>query len=197
MVKKIENALNRRSVVKAILKDRGEKLLVTGLGSPSYDAHAAGDNVKNFYLWGAMGGAAMVGLGLAISQKEKKIMVITGDGEQLMGLGGMATIGVQNPKNLILIVLDNMHYGETGMQKSHTFYGIDLCKIALASGFKHSFEILNNDQLNEIIRFIEKNDGPIFVNIKVSDLKTSRSLPIVDGIYCKNRFRRAIGFSPL
>ena len=197
MVDKKNKYLDRRKVVKDILKDRGEALLITGLGSPSYDAHAAGDNIKNYYLWGAMGGAAMVGLGVAISQKQTKVIVLTGDGEQLMGLGSLATIGVQKPKNLTIIVLDNMHYGETGMQRSHTFYGIDLCKIAKASGFKDAISISDQDELKNLIKLIELQEGPTFVNIKVNNLETSRSLPIVDGVYGKNRFRRAVGFRPL
>jgi thiamine pyrophosphate-dependent acetolactate synthase large subunit-like protein len=118
-----EATLQRRSVVQALLHERGDALVVSGLGSPSYDVFAAGDHPGNFYLWGAMGGAALVGMGLALAQPRRPVIVITGDGEQLMGLGGLATIAVRRPPNLSIVVLDNGHYGETGMQLSHAGAG--------------------------------------------------------------------------
>src|SRR3954468_24447433 len=102
--------LARRDAVAALLEDRGDMLVVTGLGSPTYDVHAAGDHDGNYYLWGAMGGAALIGLGLAQARPDRSVLVITGDGEQLMGLGGLATIGIARPKNLVIAVLDNGHF---------------------------------------------------------------------------------------
>src|ERR671924_834260 len=128
-------ALDRRAAVTALLNDRGELLVISGLGSPTYDVHAAGDSDANYYLWGAMGAAALVGLGLAQAQPDRMVLVITGDGEQLMGLGGLATIGVAKPANLVVAVIDNEKFGETGMQESHTGHGVDLAKVALACGF--------------------------------------------------------------
>ena len=106
--------------MRALLAERDDLVVVTGLGSPSYDTMAAGDHDLNYYLWGAMGSAATVGLGLALAQPQRPVLVITGDGEQLMGLGALATIGVQRPANLTIAVLDNERYAETGMQHSHT-----------------------------------------------------------------------------
>tara|TARA_A100001015_G_scaffold316897_1_gene432376 strand:+ start:335 stop:778 length:444 start_codon:yes stop_codon:yes gene_type:complete len=134
MVNVSKRLLKRREVVKSILATRDNALVISGLGSSTYDVHAAGDNDKNFYMWGGMGGAAMIGLGLAIAQPEKNIIVFTGDGEMLMGLGSLATVSVKKPKNLLIIVLDNEHFGETGMQESHTFHKVDLVGVALASG---------------------------------------------------------------
>ncbi len=128
--------MERRAFVKRLLADRGDLLVVCGLGSPTYDVAAAGDHPLNLYLWGAMGGAAMIGLGLALARPDRRVAVLTGDGEALMGLGSLATIGVKQPANLAIVVLDNQHYGETGMQPSHTSAGIDLvarrpaCKFA-------------------------------------------------------------------
>ena len=150
MVDASKRTLNRREAVKRILNERDNYLVVSGLGSPTYDVHAAGDNDKNFYLWGGMGGAAMVGLGLAIARPEKNIIVLTGDGEQLMGMGSLATISVQNPKNLMVIVLDNEHYGETGVQESHTFHNVDLVGIAKASGCPKSLLITDQNDLNHL-----------------------------------------------
>src|SRR5262249_9636688 len=108
------SSLDRREVVAHLLRRRDGLLVVTGLGSPTYDVHAAGDHDANFYLWGAMGSAALIGLGLAQAQPDRTVVVITGDGEQLMGLGGLATIAVANPGNLAIVVIDNNHFGETG-----------------------------------------------------------------------------------
>src|SRR5207249_10301493 len=109
--------LDRRAAMRALLDRRGDMLLVTGLGSTTWDAAAVGDDERNFYLWGAMGAAAMVGLGLAIAQPARRVLVVTGDGEMLMGFGALATIGVQRPPNLAIAVLDNRHYAETGRQR--------------------------------------------------------------------------------
>src|SRR5712691_2371300 len=116
---RLANGLDRRAAMRALLDRRGDLLLVTGLGSTTYDAAAAGDDERNFYLWGAMGAAAMVGLGLAIARPDRRVLVVTGDGEMLMGLGGLATIGVERPPNLAVVVFDNASYAETGMQPSH------------------------------------------------------------------------------
>jgi len=118
--------LDRREAVAEILKRRGDALVVAGLGAPCWDTAAAGEHPLNFYTWGGMGGAAMIGLGLALAQPRRRVLVITGDGEMLMGLGALATIGVQQPRNLAVIVMDNEHYGETGMQQTHTRLGVDL-----------------------------------------------------------------------
>src|SRR5215469_2147092 len=124
------NGLSRRSAVAQILADRRDTLVVTGLGSPTYDVAAAGDHPLNFYLWGAMGSAATMGLGLALAQPRRRVLVITGDGELLMGLGALATIAAKQPANLAIAVIDNERYGETGMQASHTGVGVDLGEIA-------------------------------------------------------------------
>jgi thiamine pyrophosphate-dependent acetolactate synthase large subunit-like protein len=130
------SALDRRKVVARLLAGRSRDLLVvTGLGSPTYDVMAAGDDDRNFYLWGAMGGAAMVGLGLAKAQRDKTVLVVTGDGEAMMGLGALATIAVQKPGNLTVVVLDNGRFGETGMQASHTGLGVEIDKVAASLGF--------------------------------------------------------------
>jgi len=194
---KTNNPLKRRDVVKKIIDKRGEAKVITGLGSATYDVFDAGDSDSNFYLWGAMGGAAMTGLGLALAKPDTPVIVITGDGEQLMGMGSIASIGVQMPKNLAVIILDNGYFGETGMQKSHTSQGVDLHLIAKASNFKHSFLITCQDDFGNFISFLPPSEGPIFANIKIEPKNPPRSLPILDGVELKNRFRRSLGFDPL
>ena len=192
MVNLSKNTLNRRDVVKRILNKRANCLVVSGLGSPTYDVHAAGDNDKNFYMWGGMGGAAMVGLGLAIAQPEKIIIVITGDGEQLMGIGSLATISVKKPKNLIVVVLDNEHFGETGMQQSHTFYNVDLVGVAAAVGCPNALLIRDENDVINLLEVIRTLSCFTFAVIKVSKNTEPRSLPLVDGSEIKVRFRQSI-----
>ena len=130
--------LHRREFVKQLLVDRGDLLAICGLGSATYDVAATNDDGANFYLWGAMGSASMVGLGLALALPDRRVAVFTGDGEMLMGLGSLATIGVKQPLNLAIVVLDNRHYGETGMQPSHTNSGVSLIDVALGCRFKEA-----------------------------------------------------------
>ena len=189
--------LDRRHVVKKLVDHRGNAKIITGLGSPTYDVFDAGDSHSNFYLWGGMGGTAMIGLGLAMSIPDTPVIVITGDGEQLMGLGSLASIGVQKPNNLAIVVLDNGHFGETGMQKSHTSYGINLCKIAEASKFEFFFDVVSNNDLENLIEILPPVKGPIFANIKIKSQNPPRKLPILDGVELKNRFRKNLGVEPL
>ena len=192
MPRKPKIVLERRNAVKAILNPRGDALLVTGLGSSTYDAAAAGDHVNNFYLWGAMGGAAMIGLGLALAQPKRRVLVITGDGEMLMGLGSLATIGGQQPRNLSIIVLDNEHYGETGMQETHTRRTADLAGIAKATGFRHAATLYSPQQLKTWIPNFYRMPGPIFAAVKVTTKHVPAILPPRDGTQIRNRFREAL-----
>lgn len=189
--------MNRREAVNKLLAARNGALVVTGLGSPSYDVHAAGDMENNYYLWGAMGGAALVGLGLAQAQPDKRVMVITGDGEQLMAFGALATIAVAAPKNLDVVVLDNQHFGETGMQQSHTGRGIALDKIAAAAGFAQTAELRSLEEVDALAKtLLEQATGPRLFVLKIKAENLPRSLPPRDATYIKNRFRAHLGFSP-
>lgn len=192
MPRKQNIVLERRKAVQAILKPRGDALLVTGLGSSTYDAAAAGDHVNNFYLWGAMGGAAMLGLGLALAQPKRRVLVITGDGEMLMGLGSLATIGGQQPRNLSIIVLDNEHYAETGMQETHTRGAADLAGVARATGFRHTATLYDPRQLEAWIPKFYRTPGPVFAAVKVTSKRVPAILPPRDGTHLRNRFREAV-----
>jgi thiamine pyrophosphate-dependent acetolactate synthase large subunit-like protein len=185
-------ALDRRAVVARLLRDRADALVVTGLGGPAYDVAAAGDTPLNFYLWAAMGGAAMMGLGLARAQPGRRVAVITGDGEMLMGLGSLATIAVDAPPNLVLVVLDNEHYGETGMQPAHTGRGVDLPGIARAAGFAEATTIRTDAELEALARRLFTAPGPLFATVKVSADTPPMLLPPRDGAYLRSRFREAL-----
>jgi len=184
--------LDRRKAVADILGERGSALVVAGLGAPCWDTAAADDNPLNFYLWGGMGGAAMIGLGLALAQPKRRVLVITGDGEMLMGLGSLATIGVQQPRNLAVIVMDNERYGETGMQLTHTRLGVELAGVAKASGFTAAATVYTASQLKTWIPRFYRQRGPVFAAIKVTTQPAPMVLPVRDGPTLKNRFRHAL-----
>jgi thiamine pyrophosphate-dependent acetolactate synthase large subunit-like protein len=189
--------LQRRDAVSTLLSKREDVLVVTGLGSASYDVHAAGDRDDNYYLWGAMGGAALVGLGLAQAQPKKRVLVITGDGEQLMAFGSLATISVAKPRNLVIAVIDNGHFGETGMQMSHTGHGIEFERIAKACGFVDCATLTRIDEVEKLSRAVlEPAKGPRLYVIKVAAENPPRSLPPRDAVFVKNRFRSHLGFAP-
>lgn len=190
-------AVDRRDFVAALLAKLPDALVITGLGSPTYDVFAAGDRDRNFYLWGAMGGASIMGLGLAIARPDQQVLVITGDGEQLMGLGGLSTIGAQQPKNLTIVVLDNGHFGETGMQRSHTSLGTDLAAVARACGIGNAFRVDDMSGVDRIAEAALARGGACFAQVIVKADDLPRALPSRDGIHLKNRFRKELGLDPL
>ncbi len=163
-----ENGLDRRRAVAHLLEQLPDALVVSGLGSPTYDVYAAGGRASNFYLWGAMGGAVPMSLGLALAQPDRSVLAVTGDGEQLMGLGSLATVAASSPANLTVVVLDNGHFGETGMQASHTSLGADLAEVADRS-------------------------ATTFARVVIAQRATPRALPPRDGVANKNGFRAALG----
>jgi thiamine pyrophosphate-dependent acetolactate synthase large subunit-like protein len=184
--------LDRRAFVRELLSERNDLLVVTGLGSPTYDAAACGDHPLNFYLWGAMGSAAMIGLGLALAQPSRRVLVLTGDGEALMGMGGLATIGVKQPGNLAIVVLDNQHYGETGMQASHTRAGIDLVAVAKACRFAGGLHVSDMGKVSKARDLVHSGRGPILVQARITSDPTPRVLPTRDGHAIKLRFMEAV-----
>jgi thiamine pyrophosphate-dependent acetolactate synthase large subunit-like protein len=187
--------ITRRDLVRRLLVDRGDLLIVSGLGSATWDVAAAGDHPLNFYLWGAMGGSAMIGLGLALARPDRRVAVITGDGDMLMGIGSLATIGVKAPKNLAIVVLDNAHYGETGMQPSHTQAGVDLVAVARACRFRDARAIARIDEAAEIRALLHNGEGPIFISAPIKPEDTPRVLPLRDGHAIKQRFIAALSSS--
>jgi thiamine pyrophosphate-dependent acetolactate synthase large subunit-like protein len=184
--------LRRRAVVKELLAQRGDALVVAGLGAPAWDVTAAGDTPLNFPLWGAMGGAVPLGLGLALAQPSRRVLVITGDGEMLMGIGSLATVATQHPPNLAIVVLDNERYGETGMQLTQTAGCVDLAAIAAASGIPVCNTVSDKKSFRSVVPQIQKEVGPLFFDIKVRAEDLPLVLPPKDGAYLKDRFRLAL-----
>ena len=188
--------LERRAVVARVLAGRQDLAVVSGLGAATYDVAAAGDHDRNFYLWGAMGGAAMIGLGLALAQPGIPVLVITGDGEMLMGLGGFATISVQRPGNLSLLILDNELYEETGAQPTHTALGVDLAAVARACGIDDARVIRAIDGVDEFAaRARRLGNAPAVAVVKIGPSDAQKVLPSRDGAWIKTRMRRSFGLS--
>jgi thiamine pyrophosphate-dependent acetolactate synthase large subunit-like protein len=187
--------LDRRYVVSELLKDRRDAAVVTGLGSPTYDVAAVSPSERNYYLWGAMGGAAMMGLGIALAKPDLHVIVVTGDGEALMGMGALATIGVIKPANLSILVLDNEHYGETGMQQSHLGMGVDLCAVAESCGLTQACTVTTEAELQSAARNFHQTGAPKFVLVKVDPKTSPRVMPTRDGVENKITFRQALGIN--
>jgi len=192
------NLLERRSVVTQLLAERKEAIVVGGLGASTYDIAAAGDHDRNFYLWGAMGGAVMIGLGVALAQPKLPVVVITGDGEMLMGMGSLATVGLQKPGNLTIIVLDNEVYGETGGQASHTAGNVDLVGVARACGISDARSISTMAEVEAFAPSMQQvSSGPRFASIKIDSANLERVLASRDGSFIVTRIRGALGFGPI
>jgi thiamine pyrophosphate-dependent acetolactate synthase large subunit-like protein len=192
------NLLERRSVVSGLLADRRDAVVVGGLGASTYDIAAAGDHDRNFYLWGAMGGAVMIGLGVALAQPELPVVVITGDGEMLMGMGSLATVGLQKPANLTIVVLDNEVYGETGGQASHTATTVDLVGVARACGISDARAIATMADIEAFAPIMQDvSSGPRFASVKIDGANLERVLSSRDGTFIVTRVRGALGFRPI
>jgi thiamine pyrophosphate-dependent acetolactate synthase large subunit-like protein len=184
--------LNRRDAVRELLRERGDLIVVAGLGAPAYDLASCGDEPRDFPLWGAMGGAAMVGLGLALAQPAHNVLVLTGDGEMLMGLGSLATIAAQRPANLRIVVLDNERYGETGQQRTHTAMGTDLAAVARACGIQDTRTVRQAGELSTLRDDLQTCADVLFAVVKIAPEEPPRVLPPRDGPYLTQRLRAAL-----
>ncbi len=189
--------MKRRPLVRELLRGRetapgGKLLVIGGLGAPAWDITAAGDVPENLPLWGGMGGAAMMGLGLALAQPSRRVLVVTGDGEMLMGVGALATIAVQRPENLSVVVLDNEHYGETGMQETHTRHGVDLAGMARAAGIADSRLVTEAKDVPPLREAIHAGKGPLFAQVKVDEAPEPLVLPPREAAILQARMREAI-----
>jgi len=184
--------IERRPAVARLLRQRADMLVVAGLGSPVYDVFAAGDHPLNFYDWGAMGSAAMVGLGLALAQPERPVTVFTGDGEMLMGLGAFSTIAQHRPPNLSIIVLDNEQYAETGMQQTATGFGTDLAAVARACGLSDAATCSSADGLDALRENIHSRSGTRVAVLKIAPGDQPRTVPERDGATITDRFKQAL-----
>jgi thiamine pyrophosphate-dependent acetolactate synthase large subunit-like protein len=185
--------LDRRDAVPALIGRHEDFLIVSGLAGTSRDiAVLTQDGAHAYTMAGAMGGACMIGLGLALARPDKRVLVVTGDGELLMNVGALATIAVLNPPNFAIVCVDNGHYGETGYQKSHTSLGVDLEKIAAGSGIKATHTISAEDELGDGARMLREGNGTAFVLLRVKPTDPPAFKRNMDPSACRNRFRGAL-----
>ena len=185
--------LDRRDAVPAVIGRHEDFLIVCGLAGTSRDVAAlTEDGAHTYTMAGAMGGACMIGLGLALARPDKRILVVTGDGELLMNVGALATIAVLNPPNLAVLCVDNGHYGETGYQKSHTSLGVDLERIAAGSGIKATRTITTEEELSDGARMLRESNGTAFVVLRVKPTDPPAFKRNMDPSACRNRFRTAL-----
>lgn len=189
--------LDRREVVARLLRDRGDAVVVSGLGAPTWDVAALGDHPRNFPLWGAMGGCVPVALGLALAQPQTPVIAVTGDGEMMMGLGSLAVVGQQAPSNLAVIVLDNGEYGETGAQRAHTADRADLAAIARGAGIEQAVQVADASALEDLAdRLARVEAGPLFACVKIKPGPAPRQSvanALRDAAHARVRLREALG----
>ncbi len=185
--------LDRRQAVPALLERHADFLIVAGLAGTAQELSAlTHESPGVFGLGGAMGASLSMGLGLALAQPKRRVLIVTGDGELLMNVGALATIALQNPPNLKVICVDNGHYGETGNQDSHTGLGVQLDVIARGSGFPVVHTINTDADMEEGRRLLRQETGLAFILLRVMEgppNKVRRNLvPHVE----RDRFRAAL-----
>ena len=188
-----EFILDRREAVPALLGRHEDFLIVTGLAGTAKDIAAlTRDGAHTFTMAGAMGAACTMGLGLALARPDKRVLVITGDGELLMNVGALATIAVMNPANLSIVCVDNGHYGETGYQKSHTSLGVDLEKMAIGAGIKRTRTVAAAADIAAGAQLLREGNGTSFVNLRVRPTEPAHFKRNFDASFCRDRFRAAL-----
>ncbi len=187
------NKIARRPFVAELLRHRGNALIVTGLGSPTWDCFAAGDSPEYLYSWGGMGLAVPTALGLALAQPGRRVVAITGDGEMMMGLGSLAVVGDQAPKNLAVLVLDNEKFGETGRQRGLTAGRTDITAVAKGCGFRATMTVTEQGAAAELAQLLFKKPGPVLGVAKIAVTEDPWALPEKDGATIGHRFRTALG----
>ena len=189
-----ENGLfDRRKLVAHLLRDRGDALVVGGLGASTWDLAAAGPDDCDLYLWGAMGLACSIGLGLALAQPLRRILIVTGDGEMMMGVGSLATIAAAAPRNLAVLVLDNQAFGETGKQTGLTAGPTDIVKMAEGAGIETTMMVGGSDDVADLEAVLFRTRGPTLAVAKIALTDDPVALPSNNGALMVARFRGALG----
>jgi thiamine pyrophosphate-dependent acetolactate synthase large subunit-like protein len=187
-----EGMLERRSVLKPVLSARGDGLVVPSLGTANYDLFVVDDRPENVYIWNAMGITASIGLGLALAQPERRVLVTAGDGDMLMGIGSLATIAVQAPDNLAILVVDNGLFEETGSQSGLTASGVDIAGMAKAAGFRETMTATEESDVEKLAEFLWERRGPVLAVAKVGPATHKPVFPSMDGPAIVRRFREAV-----
>jgi len=182
--------MNRRDAIEIISKKITNNVIISANGFMSRDLFDLCEKPSNFYMLGSMGLASSIGLGIAIKNPKKKIFVFDGDGNILMNLGSLTTIGNLKPKNLIHIIFDNNSHESTGGQPTST-NKIQIDKIAKVVNYK-IFKAENELQLLNIMKRIEKVIGPIMILIKIKKSKKITGRVTIEPVNIKKRFIQSI-----
>lgn len=184
--------MTRLEATQALADWFGTNPVIASLGHPAYDLFATGDRDTYFYTWGSMGLASSIGVGLAMAQPDKRVIVLDGDGSLLMNLGSLATIGWVQPRNLVLIVWDNALYGTTGGQDTATAHGTDLAAAAKAMNVASAVTVSSIDELTAGARRAGTTPGPHVIIAKVTE-NAPGAKPTLDYVGIKKRFMAAAG----
>jgi len=187
------NKIQRRPFVAELLAQRGDTLVVPGLGSPNWDIFAAGDSPEYLYSWGGMGLAVPTALGIALAQPARRVLAITGDGEMLMGIGALAVVGDQAPINLAILVLDNETFAETGKQRGLTANRVDIAVAAKGFGIGKTMTVTEQGQVGKLAELMFRTPGPVLAVAKIAITQDPWALPEKDGVAIARRFRIALG----
>ena len=187
------NQIMRRAFVAELLNARDRALIVPGLGSATWDCFAAGDSPEYLYSWGGMGLAVPTALGLALAQPDRRVLALTGDGEMMMGIGSLAVVADQAPKNLGILVLDNESFGETGKQTGLTSHKTDLVAVAKGFGISNTFVATSHADIQTLVKLLFQSPGPSFAVAKIGLSEDPWALPEKDGAAIARRFQIALG----
>ena len=187
------NKLARRALMADLLTRRGDALIVTGLGSPTWDCFAAGDSPAYLYSWGGMGLAVPTALGVALAQPGRRVVCVTGDGELLMGIGSLGVVGDQAPTNLGVLVLDNESFGETGRQRGLSAARTDLAAVARGFGIAKTMTVTDQGAVPDLAKLLFETPGPVLAGAKIAITDDPWALPEKDGAAIAHRFRSALG----
>jgi len=187
------NKIQRRPFVADLLGRLNGALVVPGLGSPTWDIFASGDSPEYLYSWGGMGLAVPTGLGLALAQPTRRVLVITGDGEMMMGIGSLGVVADQAPRNLGILVLDNEAFSETGRQRGLSGNRADLCAVARGFGFGETMLVTEQSQVPMLADHLFAKPGPVFAVAKIAITEDPWRLPEKDGGAIARRFKVALG----
>ena len=158
--------LTRTQALKTVTQLITDELVIHCNGYIGRESFTLGDRIKNFYMIGSMGLASSIGLGLALSNPDQGVIVFDGDGNVLMNLGALSTIGAFQPKNYIHLVFDNGVYGSTGNQATLS-PSIDLSKIASAVGYRKVKKPITIDELTKAFQSALNKPGPSFIHIPI------------------------------
>ena len=187
-----EAKIDRRELLPQLFENPDDYLFVSGLAGAAKDTSALTDDGDNLYtMAGTMGAAVPMGLGVALNAADRKVVVVTGDGELLMGIGSLVTVASMAPANLSIVCIDNAQHGETGGQSGHTGKATDLETIAKGAGFSSTMTITCSNQIKDGVGFLATATGPRFLNVRVTDGMPSTYKRNMDPAACRHRFRNA------